>query len=130
MRILLDECLPAEFADELKGHQVSTVQQEGWSGLENGALLEQASTRFPVFITVDKHIQGTRKLPGQLAVITLRARSNRIEALRPLVPQVLDLVRTIRPGSFETVWFMTTECSEQSPSWGTVDVSTTVGVAA
>ena len=55
MRILLDECLPAEFADELKGHDVSTVQQEGWSGLENGALLEQASRGFSVFITVDKH---------------------------------------------------------------------------
>jgi predicted nuclease of predicted toxin-antitoxin system len=122
MRILLDECLPAEFADELKGHHVSTVQQEGWSGLENGALLEQASTRFSVFITVDKHIQSTGELPGQLAVITLRARANRIEALRPLVPQVLDLLRMIRPGTFETVWFMTTECSERSPSWQAVDV--------
>ena len=32
----LDECPPRELADELVGHEVRTVQQEGWSSLENG----------------------------------------------------------------------------------------------
>ena len=59
MRILLDECLPAELANELAGHEVRTVQQEGWSSLENGALLSFASGHFSVFITIDKHIERT-----------------------------------------------------------------------
>ena len=103
MRILLDECLPSEFADELKGHEARTVQQEGRSGYENGELLQRAASRFAVFITVDKHIQTTQSLPAGLAVITLRARTNRIQSLRPLVPQVLELLESIRPGTFERI---------------------------
>jgi hypothetical protein len=117
VRILLDECLPAEFVEELKGHEVSTVRQEGWSGLENGALLRLAATRFSVFITVDKRIQVTQKLPEGLAVITLRAWTNRIESLRPLVPRVLELLDAICPGTFETVWPATTGCGEPVRLW-------------
>lgn len=43
MRILLDECLPFELAAELVGHDVRTVQQEGWAGVENGELLHLAA---------------------------------------------------------------------------------------
>lgn len=103
VRILLDECLPAELADELVGHEVRTVQQEGWSSIENGALLSLASGQFSVFITVDKHIEGQQRLPESLAVITLRARTNRIDSLRPLVPEVLSVLESIRPGSFVRV---------------------------
>ena len=100
MRILLDECLPAELAEELVGHEARTVQQEGWSSLENGALLSRASGQFSVFITVDKHIERTQQLSVDLAVVTLRARTNRIESLRPLVPELLRVLQGIRPGSF------------------------------
>lgn len=103
MRILLDECLPAELADELVGHEVRTVQQEGWSSLENGALLSLASGQFAVFITVDKRIERTQRLPADLAVVMLRARTNRIESLRPPVPEVLRVLKDIRPGSFVRV---------------------------
>src|SRR5262245_54041607 len=95
------------------------VQQEGWSSLQNGVLLAQAATRFSIFITVDKHIQVTQDLPGRLAIITLRAWTNRIESLRPLVPQVLSLLQTIRPGTCETVWPTTTDCSEPLRVWVT-----------
>ena len=54
MRILLDECLPRELADELSGHDVRTVQQEGWAGLENGELLQRAAATFEVLLTIDK----------------------------------------------------------------------------
>ncbi len=103
MRILLDECLPVELSEELVGHEVRTVQQEGWSSLENGALLALASGQFSVFLTVDKQIERTQKLPPDLSVITLRARTNRIESLRPLVPEILRVLKDIRPGSFVRV---------------------------
>jgi len=78
VRILLDECLPHELADELAGHPVSTVQQEGWSGTENGELLRLACGRFDVFLTVDKRIESSQELPPELALVTIRAPSNRI----------------------------------------------------
>ena len=79
------------------------MQQEGWSSLENGALLLRASGTFLVFITIDKQIERTQRLPANLAVVTLRARTNRIESLRPLVPDLLRVLRDIRPRSFARV---------------------------
>ena len=100
MRILLDECLPCELADELVGHEVRSVQQMGWSSFENGALLSRASGQFSVFITVDKHVERTQRLPADLAVVTLQARTNRIESLRPLVSELLRVLKDIKPGLF------------------------------
>lgn len=99
MRILLDECLPRELADELSGHDVRTVQQEGWAGLENGELLQRAAATFAIFLTVDKRIHSTHLLPKTLAVITIRAKSNRIQTLRPLVPDILRALEGLRPGT-------------------------------
>lgn len=103
MRILLDECLPQELAGELAGHEVSTVQQEGWSGIENGELLRRASGKFGAFLTVDKHLQRTQDLPPDLALFTIKARSNRIQTLRPLVPELLKALESARPGTFVRV---------------------------
>lgn len=48
VRVLLDESVPRQLVAKLSGHDVSTVQREGWSGLKNGALLKQAADRFYV----------------------------------------------------------------------------------
>ena len=103
MRILLDECLPHELADELVGHEVRTVQQEGWAGLENGELLQRAAATFAAFLTIDKRIQHTQQLPKTLAVLTIRAKANRIQTLRPLVPEILRAIEGLQPGTFVQV---------------------------
>jgi hypothetical protein len=103
VRILLDECLPHELVDELVGHEIRTVQEQGWSGVENGELLRRATGSFAAFLTVDKHIQRTQQLPENLAVVTVRARSNRIQSLRPLVPEILRVLETVQPGTFARV---------------------------
>lgn len=48
MRILLDESLPRRLIRELSGHAVSTVTDNGWSGLENGELLRTAANRLGI----------------------------------------------------------------------------------
>ena len=53
MRILLDESLPRQLALEISGHQVQTVQKQGWAGLKNGELLRRASADFDVLVTGD-----------------------------------------------------------------------------
>ncbi len=103
MRILLDECLPHELADELTGHHVRTVRQQAWSGLENGELLRRAAGNFDAFLTVDRQIERTQQLAGNLGVVTIRARSNRIQSLRPLVPEILKALDELRPGTFVRV---------------------------
>jgi hypothetical protein len=72
LRILIDECLPTELADELIDHEVETVQQVGWSGLKNGALMQNIAGRFEVFLTIDKRIQSEQKIPKNVRLITVR----------------------------------------------------------
>jgi hypothetical protein len=72
VRILLDESLPRPFGRLLIGHVVSTVTDEAWTSLTNGALLRQAAGSFDV-------------------------QSNRFESLEPLVPRALEALRTLKP---------------------------------
>jgi predicted nuclease of predicted toxin-antitoxin system len=98
VRILLDECLPARPALELTGHQATTVRRSGWAGLKNGELLRRAGREFDVFLTIDKSMWHQEDIPPALALITLQASSNRLEALRPLVPTILKTLETISKG--------------------------------
>lgn len=89
MRILLDECLPQRLRDELPGHDVCTVYEAGWKGRKNGELLALAAGQFDVFLTIDAGIEYQQNLEQlTVGVIALRARSNRVEHLRPLMPRV------------------------------------------
>jgi predicted nuclease of predicted toxin-antitoxin system len=82
------------------GYDCLTVQEEGWSGKENGELLALADARFAVFVTIDQNIRYQQNLTGRkIAVVILRARSNRLEDLRPLFPACVAAVRSIQPGS-------------------------------
>ena len=102
MRILLDEDLPRRLGALLIGHETSTVQRSGWSGIKNGRLLALAATKFDVFLTMDGGLefqQNLKTLP--VAVLIMETLSNRIEHLEPLVPEVLKelshiLTRTLR----------------------------------
>jgi hypothetical protein len=91
MRILLDESLPSELKTELLGHDVLTVQEAGWSGLSNGELLARAAGKFDVFVTADQNLQYQQNLAAlPVAVVVLVARSNRMQDLRPLLPDLLS----------------------------------------
>lgn len=99
MRVLLDECTPRKLRRDLPGHEVRTVGEMGWGGTKNGALLLRASAEFDARLTVDSNIefqQNTASLP--IAVIVLVAVSNDIDQLRPLMPQVCELLPTIERG--------------------------------
>ena len=99
MRIVLDECLPKRLARELAGHETKTVQQMGWSGINNGRLLGLLPQRCDVFITVDSNLayqQNVRNL--SYAIVVLRVPSNKIEDIRPLLPRLISTLAVIRPG--------------------------------
>ncbi len=54
MRILLDENLDWRLRRELPAHEVESVVQLGWAGIENGALLKKAvEARFELLVTMD-----------------------------------------------------------------------------
>jgi len=99
VRVLLDECVDWRLARAITGHDVRTVHQMGWAGQKNGALLALASDQFDVFITVDQgvhHQQNARML--QIAIVVLRAKTNRLADLLLLVPSLRRAVGSAKPG--------------------------------
>lgn len=99
MRALLDECIDWRLSRDIVGHEVKTARQMGWSTISNGELLALAATEFDIFITVDRNLAFQQHLPDfSIAVIVLRARSNRLAALRPLVPELLAAIPVAKPG--------------------------------
>ena len=103
MRVLLDECIDRRFAKDIIGHDVKTVAEMGWTSKRNGELLALAEQAFDVFITVDRNLSFQQNLPGfGIAVIVLRAPSNRLADLRSLVPKLIESLPQAKPG--EVLW--------------------------
>ena len=103
MRVLLDECVDRRLAERILGHDVRTVPEAGWAALKNGELLGRAEHEYDVFITVDRNLSFQQNLSRfSLAVIVLRARSNRVADLRALIPELLRILPVARLG--EVTW--------------------------
>jgi hypothetical protein len=93
MRVFLDECVDWRLSREITGHEVFTAQQMQWAGLKNGDLLARVSRSFDVFVTVDRNLAFQQNLENyDLAVVILRAKSNRLGDVRALVPALLRLL--------------------------------------
>ena len=105
MNILFDENFPRPLRRFfLPEHQVTTVQKLKWLEAENGDLLAIAEAEFDVLLSTDKGIKYQQNMTGRtIAVVTLRAKSNAIETLAPIVPQVLALLPTVQPGQVYVV---------------------------
>ena len=96
--LLLDECVPVALGEELTEHEVSSVQRLRWSGMKDSELLRRAvDLGFEAFVTVDQSIEFQQRQLG-LALLTMIAPSNKIEDLRPLLPQVHLALDNLRPG--------------------------------
>ncbi len=100
MKLLLDECVTRYFKPELIGHEVSTIEEAGFKGLKNGALLNAAVLAgFEVLITVDRNMEHQqRRVSLPLAILVLVAKSNSIKDLRPIAPNALKILATIQKG--------------------------------
>lgn len=100
MRLLLDESVPKRLRRHLPSHDVKTVVEMGWSGVKNGVLLALAAKDFDAFVTVDKSLpyqQNLASLP--VAVVVLRANSNELPQLLPMLPKLEEALATLRPRS-------------------------------
>jgi predicted nuclease of predicted toxin-antitoxin system len=100
MKVLLDENLPHELRPLLMpAHDVFTVSYLGWSALENGDLLNQAAGNgSEVLISKDQGIEYEQNLSNlPMAVLIVKAKTNQIDDIRPLVPQILTALASLKP---------------------------------
>ena len=100
MRVLIDECLPRRLKNHLSRSRFRTVPEAGLAGKRNGELLSIAQQqKYEIFLTMDKGVEYQQNLQGlSLAVIILRAKSNRLVDLLPHLSDCLEQMRSIKPG--------------------------------
>jgi len=104
VKVFVDECVDWRLARDIVGHEVKTARQMGWSTIENGELLALAEKEFDVFVTVDRNLSFQQHLPAfTIAVIVLRAVSNRLADLQPLVPELLASIPEAKRGAVSYV---------------------------
>ena len=104
MRVLIDACLPVELKDCLPGLEVRTAREMGWQNKTNGELLTLAQQEFDVLLTMDKSIPSQQKLSKySIAVVILRARSNRLADLLPLISRIMVLLPSLKKGAAAVV---------------------------
>ena len=100
MRVFVDECGDRRLSRDIAGHEVATARQMGWITIRNGELLALAANAFDVFVTVDRNLSFQQNLPAfAIAVIVLRARSNRLADLQLLVPDLLAAIPAAKRGA-------------------------------
>lgn len=104
MRILIDECLNWRLGHALTGHYVTSVSRMGWSGITNSGLLALAQDRFDIFITGDRNLSFQQNVTDfHMAVVVLRAVGTQLHQTMPLMPKVLVLLPTLKPGTITLV---------------------------
>src|SRR5712691_11537530 len=100
MRLLLDECVPRPLLRELTSHDVHHVVDMGWSSKRNGELLNlMLANRFEALLTVDQNLPFQQNVRASgIGIVLVLARTNRVKELRPLVPQILAALSTVKAG--------------------------------
>ncbi len=101
MRVLLDENLDWRLGRDLPEQQVESVPLLGWAGIQNGELLEKAiAAGFEVLVTMDGNMVHQQNIARYaIAVIALRAKSNRLDDTRPLMESIRVLLPRVKAGT-------------------------------
>ena len=91
-------------ARSLTTHSVTTVQKRGWSGTRNGELLVLAQQEFDAFVTVDRKLASQQDLTKfRIPVLLIRARTNRLEHIRPLAAELLEKLPQAARGALTVI---------------------------
>jgi hypothetical protein len=90
VKVLLDECVDRRFAHDRSATKSLLYRAEAGAGIKNGDLLALAEKEFDAFVTVDRKLASQQDLTKfRIAVLLIRARTNRLEHIRPLAAELL-----------------------------------------
>ena len=90
MKLLLDENLPKRLKADFADHEVYTVFDKGWNGIQNGRLLHlMLENGFHALLTFDKNLQHQQNFQKYLiTVFVLSAANNTYQELTQLSPLI------------------------------------------
>ena len=106
MKLLLDESVNTRLRRHFPGHDAHTAEYMGWKSFGNGELLALAmQEEFEAFITRDQNMEDQQNIAAyEIPVILLYSRSNSLEDLLPLMPEVLEVLPNAPPGRVTSIY--------------------------
>jgi hypothetical protein len=103
-RVLFDEDMPRQLRRDLPEFEIRTVQEQGWSSVQNGELLRRASASFDVLVTADQRLQHQQNIASfNIGVVVIVAVDTRLPSLRTALPQLRIAISNVMPGSLVIV---------------------------
>jgi len=100
LKVLLDECIDRRLSRYLQDHDVTCVAERGWAGVKNGQLLTRAAAEVDCLVTVDQGLPFQHDLSRfDIAIVIIRAKSNRLQDLIPLIPDIDIALKGTQRGS-------------------------------
>jgi predicted nuclease of predicted toxin-antitoxin system len=103
MLVLLDENLPHRLRSLIPGHEVRTVDHQGWKSLSNRELLKAAEAAgFNVMVTADKGIRHQQNLTGRKIAIVVLSTPER-DSVVAHAAEIVSAVNAATPGGLVTV---------------------------
>jgi len=103
MRVVIDASIDPRLVEAFPGHDVQTLFDLGWQQLKDHVLVKRLAC--DVFITADRgfeHEHNLKSLP--FGIVIVHVTRNKITFYRPLFPQLLNAVATIRAGEVVHVY--------------------------
>lgn len=103
MRVLFDQGTPVPLRNLLKGHDISTAYELGWSTLKNGELIAAAeASAFEVMVTTDTNLRYQQNLSGRtLAIVVLTTTS--WPRIRKVIDRIASAIDSATQGSYAAV---------------------------
>ena len=102
MKVIFDENVPWPLWKLLIGHEVTSVQREGFGGMENGELLDQLDGRFDVFVLCDKNLRYQQDL-SERKISIVELPTNRWPILQSLKSELNEALAQATIGSYQTI---------------------------
>jgi hypothetical protein len=100
LKILLDEGVPKIIQKRLSQLSISNVEEMGWRGIKNGALLDLMAGQFQILITTDKNLPSQQNLKKrQISLVILP--TNDVPSVIGLLPQIERAIAEIPTGEFQ-----------------------------
>ena len=97
MRVVIDASIDPRLVEAFPDHHVQTLFDLGWQQLKDHVLVKRLEC--DVFITADRGFEHQHDLKAlSFGIVIVHVTRNKITFYRPLFPQLLNAVATIRPG--------------------------------
>ena len=97
MRVIIDASIDPRLVEAFVEEEVKTLFDLGYQHLKDHVLVKQLEC--DVFVTADHGFEHEHNLKSlRFGIVVVHVARNKIEYYRPLFPQILNAVVTVRPG--------------------------------